>query len=411
MPEASQSPTPSNGNTEGTDLRSAAASIEGLLSEDDSGRLNVGNDRISRAHPDYDETKPHDQQVKPERDTKGKFKKAATPDEQDQVDQTAEADQLAEGDVEHEDTDDQQAEGDTNDQLAESANQEAEQNDAETDESIRTVADMAGALEMSVDEFLNGITDTFGAAGEETTVTLSELRAGYQKDADYRRQTSELADRRRAAETDYTTRMTQYDDQNRYLSAHLNASEQYFAGQFDDPGLAALRHSDPAEWSARREEIGGHLNQIRQARDHATQQYGAFQTQQLLDLKAREGDALQRAMPDFTPTVHGEQARKVMETLGYAPAETAKIFDHRLVLAAIELGALRTEVETLRAEKSRAKDTVKRVTKDIPRLAKPGKKTEHRPIQRNNVEKLKARAKKSGTLEDAAAVIENMQII
>jgi hypothetical protein len=89
-----------------------------------------------------------------------------------------------------------------------------------------------------------------------------------------------------------------------------------------------------------------------------------------------------------------------------------KIFDHRLVLAAVELGALRTEVETLRAEKSRAKDTVKRVTKEIPRLVKSGKRQDTtRPIQRNNVAKLKARAKKSGSLDDAAAVIENMQII
>jgi hypothetical protein len=403
-----QSPTPSNGNQEGTDLRNAAASIEGLLSEDGDGQLNIGNDRISRNHPDYDESLPHDQQAKPERDSKGKFSnKAALSDDEDQVDQNAETDQQAEGDVEHEDTDDQQAEGDTDEQLAESADQPAEQNDAETDEASRTVADMAGALEMSVDDFLEGITDTFGAAGEEQTVTLSELRAGYQKDADYRRQTSDLAERRRAAETDYTSRMTQYDDQNRYLAAHLNASEQFFAAQFDDPGLAALRHSDPAEWSARREEIGGHLNQVRQARDHATQQYGAFQTQQLLDLKARESDSLKRALPDFTPTIHGEKARVIMESIGYAPAETAKIFDHRLVLAAIELGDLRTEVATLRAEKNRAKDTVKRVTKEVPRLTKPGKRQETRPIRRSNVAQLKARAKKSGSLEDAAKVIEN----
>lgn len=401
-----QSPTPSNGNQEGTDLRHAAASIEGLLSEDPSGQLNVGNDRISRAHPDYDENLPHDEQ-KPVRDNKGKFaKKDGDPDEQDRVDQSAETDQQAEGDVDYEDTDGQQAEGDTDEQLAESADQQADQNDAETGDNIETLGQMADALEMTVDDFLESMTDTFGAAGEEVTVTLSEMRAGYQKDADYRRQTSKLAERTRDAEMTYNTKMQQYDDQNRYLAAHLQASEQFFAAQFDDPGLATLRHSDPAEWSARREEIGQHLNQVRQARDHATQQYGAFQTQQLLDLKAREGAALQQAMPDFTPTVHGEQARKVMESIGYAPAETAKIFDHRLVLAALELRALRTEVETLRAEKSRAKDTVKRVTKEVPRLAKPGKRTENRPIRKSNVEQLKARAKKSGSLQDAAAVIE-----
>lgn len=415
MPEpAGQSPSPSNGNAEGTDIRSAANAIEGLLSTDAAGQMNIGDGRMSRAHPDYDDTLPHDQQT--QRDTKGRFtKKAAKPDQTDgqqnvgdDDDSSAEQDQSAAGDDENEDTET----GDTDDQLADSADQQAEQTDAETGDQITNVAEMAEALEMTVDEFMESMTDTFGAAGDETTVTLSEMRKGYQKDADYRRQTGKLADDRRAAETDYSTRMGSYDEQNRYLANHLTAAEQFFTGQLDDSGLASLRVSDPAEWTARREEIGMNLNQIRQARDHATQQYVAFQAQQQLDLKGREMSALQSAIPDFKSEVHGDQARKIMSSIGYTPAETAKIFDHRIVLAAIELGNLRTEVETLRAEKTKATDTVRRVTKEVPQLLKPGKQQpQGKRISRNNVEKLSARAKKSGTLEDAAAVISNMNII
>jgi len=409
---AGQSPTPSNGNQEGTDIQSAAASIEGLLSEGGDGSLNIGNGQLSRAHPDYDHDKPHDQQSG--RDLKGRFKSKTAKSEQDhgipaddsgEADHSANDDQIADGDVEDDDTDT----GDTDDQLANSADQQADSDPSETDDSIQTVAQLAEALEVPIEELQANLTTTFNAAGEEVTVTLTELQSGYQKDADYRRQTGKLADDRRTAEVDYSQRMEAYDGQNRFLANHLNAAEQHFTAQLEDSGLATLRVSDPAEWTARREEIGINLNQIRQARDQATQQYGAFQAQQLLDLKGRELASLKGAIPDFKAEVHGEQARNIMSTLGYTPQETSKIFDHRLVMAAIELGGLRTEVETLRAEKAKAVNTVKRVTKQVPKLQKPGKQTaaSGKRITRSNVAQLKAKAKKSGNLQDAAAVIEN----
>lgn len=403
MPEA-QSPTPSNGNPAGSDLHSVANQIEGLMS--DEGDISDGN--LSRAHPDYDHDAPHDQQ-KPARDDKGKFSKKAAPSpDEDEIDQAD--DQLADGDVEAEDTDES---GDTDEQLADSADEETQTDEQDTEdegEAIQTLAGFAEALEMSVEELLEAVTDTFNAAGEETTVTLAELRAGYQKDADYRRQTQQLAERTKQAEQDYTLKMQQFDDQNRYLAAHLQATESIFQNALNDPQLQNLRQSDPAEWSARREELGNNIAMVRQAREQAMQQYQAFQANSLTELKTRELAAIRQHIPDFEPGKQGEQAQKVMATIGYAPQEIAKFFDHRLVLAALELGNLRTEVETLRTEKLQAKDAVKRVTKTVPKLVKPGK-TQPKVVKRSNLSQLKARAKKSGSLQDAAAVIDEMGLV
>ena len=172
--------------------------------------------------------------------------------------------------------------------------------------------------------------------------------------------------------------------------------------------MAHLRESDPAEWTARRDEIGQRIGALRQARQQAAQEYDKFRNQQRAELRQREETALKERMPDFG-TGHVQLARNTMETLGYQPTEIAEIFDHRVVMGALELAALRAENKTLREEKAKARDTVKRVKKDVPKLTKPGKQQMKKPgIRRDNVQRLKDRARKSGSLDDAARVIEQM---
>ena len=112
---------------------------------------------------------------------------------------------------------------------------------------MKTLDELASALEVPIEELKESITHTFKAADEEMTVTLAELEKGYQKDADYRRQTGKLAEDRRTAEQDYNARMQQFDAHNNELAAYFNAVEQTFQARFNDPKLAELRQRDPAE--------------------------------------------------------------------------------------------------------------------------------------------------------------------
>ena len=401
------SPTPSQGDG-GSDLRSVANQIEGLL--DDDGHFNPNPDQLSRGHPDYDESSDERAQT-PDRDERGRFTSSEATEENDDLDQATDeiegaGDDLNEDTRDAEDTDT----GDTDeDQTTSAVDDESATEDAETGD-IETLAQLAEALELSsVDELKGALTHTFMAAGEEVTVTLQELEAGYQKDADYRRQTGQLADARRAAEQEYMGRMQQYDQANVVTAQTLNAAEQLLAAELQSPALEQLRERDPAEWTARREEIGQRLGQLRQAMANAAQQYGQFRQTQQSELKQREQQMLTEKMPDFGSN-HIQIARGAMESLGYVQDEISQIFDHRLVLGALELASLRHEVETLRAEKAAATDATKRVKKDVPKLQKPGKRNvkSKARVRRDNVQRLKNRAAKSGSVGDAAAVIETM---
>ena len=396
--EVRQSPTPSQGE-EGSDLRSVAGQIEGLL--DDDGHFNPGNEP-SRGHPDYDESETA--RSRQQRDTRGRFQKAA--DDSDAVDDIdSELQEAAEGDVPDEDTEPEVTDGDTDEEIAASAEDEAQPDDQET--AIETLAQFAEALEVPLDELKQQIQHTFNAAGEEVTVTLAELERGYQKDADYRRSTAKLAEERKAAEFQFQQRHQQYEQANQLLAQQLNAAEQLVAAELEDPRLMDLRQRDPAEWTARREEIGQRLGALRNARQHAAMQYQQFMEYSLKETRERELSALQSAVPDFNDEKRA-MAKDTLASLGLTGDEVSAVMDHRLIAGAVELAQLRKEVAGLKKLQESAKDTVKRVKKDVPKLQKPGKARGTKPVRRDNLAKLRQRAAKSGRVEDAAKVIEQL---
>ena len=179
-----QSPVPTSG-PEGSDLRSVAHKIEGLL--DDDGQFNPNPDQLSRGHPDYDESKdPRAKSPDNDRDDRGRFKKAAS--DQDPADDTGGQDYVEDDATDITDaieddaaSDDSNADasdtGDTDEDLAISAGDDAPTEDGETGD-IQTLAQLAEALEVTVDQLKDGLTHTFNAADGELTVTLSELEKG-----------------------------------------------------------------------------------------------------------------------------------------------------------------------------------------------------------------------------------------
>ncbi len=394
-----QSPTPSQG-PEGSDLRSVATQIEGLL--DESGH--VGNGAPSRAHPDYDESQ-HGQP----RNERGQFTSSQDDGEADSDD---EAQLAAQQDVDQSDDDTAdpsvEDDGDTNEAADASAQDDAGDGEEGTDgDPIESLEQFAEALEVPIEDLLGQVKHTFRASGEDVTVTLSELVAGYQKDADYRQRTERFKQERRAAEAADQARMQQWQQVNYALAAQLNAVEQMLSQEAQSPQMEHLRQTDPAEWTARQQEMQRRFQTLQGARQQAMAAYQQHQHTTLTQLKEREQKALKDAVPDFGPQ-HHQQAWETMTSLGYTADELKQVFDHRVIVGALEMHRLRAENAELRAQKEKATETVRRVRKNVTPMAKPGKRQAKsgQAVQRDNLAKLRARAAKTGRVEDAAKVIE-----
>lgn len=397
---SNDAPTPSTG-PEGSDLHSIAGQIEGLL--DDDGHFNPTPDTVSRAHPDYDAS---EDSREPARDERGRFtarnEETAGGDEAADSDEAAEEISAADGDDRDADT----SESDTDADLTATADDEAEASDEET-VTIDSLGKLADELGISLSDLKEQLSHTFRAADEDITVTLSELEKGYQKDADYRRSTAKLAEDRRAFEAQTTANMQRLQTEHTDLATSLNAVEQIISADLNNADMEQLRRDHPAEWTARREEIGQKLSTLRGIRQQAAARYDQLLHEHRAQVREREMGMLKEAVPDFSND-HRNTAKEAISSLGYTDAEIAELMDHRLIKGALELANLRNEVKELRELKTKAAETVKRVKKDVPTLQKPGKAKANAGarVQRDKLASLRDRARKSGKVEDAALVIE-----
>lgn len=412
-----RSATGSPAAAEDQSVRSAASQIQGLLGDDG----NIGDGQMSRGHPDYDPNQderaggtgrqraPRSEDLdddndsgrgKQPRDEQGKYKKK---DETGDNDDDFDDNDLDDNDADDVDDDDSEEHRDTSE-----GDDEAGSDDDGTD-AIDTLAKLAEALEMPLDELAGTLTHSFRAAGEDVTVTLAELEKGYQKDADYRRSTAQLADKRRELDAETTQRMQQFDQQAYVGAQHMNAVANLLMTELNSPEMQRLRQEDTAEWNARQTEINQRIGVLNNFRQEAAANYENFRQQMRLNARTQGEQVLKEALPDFG-SQHIDTARKVMESLNYQPQEIAEIFDPRTILGALELATLREKVAQYEKQIDDAKKATHKVKQTVPKTVKPGKtkRIGKKQIDQDNLARLSARAKKSGKLEDAAKVIENL---
>ena len=370
-------------------LRQGAEAISGL-NLFDGGELNdsVDNDTAS-----------DDDQAESENNAKGNRTQSQKP-----------GDEQSDGDDDDGNQDDSsdQTEGDddsakSDDQSGDDSEQEAgDESSDETD--ISNLAQLATALEVE-ETFLEGLEHTFRADGETITVKLSELVTGYQRDANYRRQTTELAETRRTLEADYAQRGQHFEGQLAQLGQVLKQGEQMLVGETNTAEMQALRVSNPAEWAARREELQQRINGVQQLYSFASQQYDQHTAQQaetartqLGELRRQEMQNLQLAIPDWSDEARDKLSGYLDTSYGYSAEDLGNVFDSRLIVIA-DKARLYDEMQAV------GKKTKKKVTK-LPKVQKPGKGAQ-RPNRPGTTNLRNARKKLagSGKVKDAAALI------
>ena len=165
--------------------------------------------------------------------------------------------------------------------------------------------------------------------GEKIDVDLEELKAGYQKDADYRRKTEELAIEKRElrAEEDrlnkqYSTKMEDLNSLVATLNAEIN-------NDMNSKELDALWEEDPTEAAKVDRRIQKRKNTIQQAqqklRDH--------QQSQFQELLREEQKKLHLKHPEIADPIKGTTVKSnimnYLSSKGFSNEDVARIYDSR----------------------------------------------------------------------------------
>ena len=238
--------------------------------------------------------------------------------------------------------------------------------------------------------------------GSEIEVTQDELINGYSRQQDYTRKTQELANQRKTIEQ----QAQELAQRDAIYAQLLPKMEAQLKGELvNEPDWDSLYNDDPIAfvrekqlWDEKKEKL-----KAAEAENARLQQESYAQQQQLIAQQVQEGQ--QKILEIIPEWKNAEVAQKEklairdygINVLGYAPQEMDAIYDYRALLGLRNAWLNSKTVEA----------TKKKPTQKAPaRVARPG--TTNRPKSAAPVKKAKQRLAKSGKVQDAAKVFEQL---
>ena len=284
--------------------------------------------------------------------------------------------------------------------------EETEETVEEEGDPIETIAQLAEAMETPMEELLASISHEVN--GEK--VALKDVIENF-------RDTSIVRAEREA----YAQLASQNREHQQMVQAQaaMNAQvmqvlDNQMQGELNDPELAALRNTDPAEWAAKMQDINGRIQQYQQFKQQVGQQYQQDMAQRQDSFMRQQGQILAAEVPGWGQEKL-QTALDTIRSIGFQDAEVQQIADARLFKAALELNSLRSEVAQYKQLAEKGKEAAKKVKRTVPKTQKAKAPTStdgsKKGVQARNVVNLKSRLKKSGTLKDAAALLMAQDVV
>ena len=302
------------------------------------------------------------------------------------------------------DTEEVEAEGDSeddeSDESEESDVQDPESEDAEP--TFSTIEELAEALELSPEKFLESFKGKIKVNGEEDEVTFAEALNGYQRQADYQRKTAEVAEQRRQFEQAVAQTQAELAQRDQIAQASLQAAENVLMGEFADIDWQQLEHEDAGtaalykqKFAQRQNEIQQYQQQLMAQRAQEEQMMAAQQQQMQAQYLAQQREALTKAAPDWNEETD-KQVATYLRDYGFAPEEIGQLVDHRQ--------ALLVQKAMLYYQQQKSVEVAKAKVKPLPKMLKPNSKQKQRkPTEK--LDKLRGKLKRSGSVNDAAAML------
>jgi hypothetical protein len=239
------------------------------------------------------------------------------------------------------------------------------------------------------------------AAGEEKEVTIDELIKNYQLGADYTKKTTEVAEQRRALETEKAAiaeakqLREQYAQRLQVLENFLNVPEE---------DIEYLKETDPIGYAVKvadQTQREKQLQSVRAEQDRLAQMQQAENAQALRTHLASEAEKIAAIVPDYADKEKGmkvrQEIREYAKSIGWTDQELGSVYDSRAVLSLYEGMQYRKLMQN--------KPAVTKKVNEAPKMVKPGT-SKAQTSEREQIKKQKARLRETGSVKDAANLFE-----
>lgn len=296
-------------------------------------------------------------------------------------------------------------------QEAEAEESPDEVSEAETDEDGETETEEVEEGPLTLDavakaldrDDLDDVQLTVRADGKDETLTLSELKRGYQRASNYTRQTQELAQQRKSLESDFQGRAQAVDGIMQVYGAGIQTVKNLVLGQMNSPEMQQLRTENPQEWSARQLDAQRLAQNLDQVFQQAAGQYGQWtKAQQEQAQKERqerlraEANRLADMVPDWSSETDAQISNYLVSEFGFDPEEIQGVDDARHIAIAWKA-----------YQYDRMKATEKQTKKKVVSLPKgPGPAKPKGPSQRKQRKAADIQHRKQKNVDSAAAALK-----
>ncbi|MBT5662287.1 MAG: hypothetical protein HOJ05_01145 [Alphaproteobacteria bacterium] len=166
--------------------------------------------------------------------------------------------------------------------------------------------------------------------GEKIDVDLDELKAGYQKDADYRRKTEEIAIEKRELKSEEDRLKNQYSTKMDDLNSLVVTLNAEINNDMNSKELDALWDEDPTE-AAR---VDRKINKRKQSIQQAQQKLRQHQETQFQDILRNEQKKLHLKHPEIADPIKGAKVKSnimgYLSSKGFTNDDVARIYDSRM---------------------------------------------------------------------------------
>jgi len=245
-------------------------------------------------------------------------------------------------------------------------------------------------------------TFTVKVDGQEVEVTQEELVNGYSRQQDYTRKTQELSQQRKTIEQ----KQSELEQRDAIYSQLLPKMEaQLNSALGEEPDWNSLYEDDPVGY-VRQQQVWNEQKQkleAVQAEQQRLQQESFVEQQKLIQQQVEEGQTkLLEVIPEWqnqevANKEKAEIASYATEVLGYTQEEVNSVYDWRALLGLRKAWLSDKIAETVK----------KKPTQKAPaRVARPGTANKRKSVA--PVKRAKQRLAKSGKLQDAAKVFEQL---
>lgn len=237
-----------------------------------------------------------------------------------------------------------------------------------------------------------------------TELTVEEVEKGYLRQSDYTRKTQALAEQRKAAESEFEGVRAE----RALYAEQLGRLTEVLQGNAPAEPPAELRQTDPAEWTARKQEVLAYelqLAKVAGERQRVQEQMARDAEVQRTQYLAAQREKLFERFPEWA--TNREKAQQDMNALraagmgyGFTESELDEVGDART----IEVLHDAMQYRKLKAEQSAAKAKVQPKIAKAPVLA-PGSTGKVGPKPTTDARRAQERLKSTGKLDDAARAL------